>query len=118
MTPIPLSRCTPFVKQTFRSPAEVRVFCEERGGTDPLGEVTLDLDFADREECEGQLREAAPRLRITFAPRVQTPSAVVAGIDPHNVVATVCSYIESHYDEEEKAQLLAGFGRLLEEVGQ
>jgi hypothetical protein len=118
VTQIRLSRCTPFVKQTLRSPEEVRAFCTERYGTDPQGEVTLDLDFADREECEGRLREATPRLRITFATRVQTPSIVVDGVDPHNVVATVCSYIERHYEDEEKAQLLAGFGRLMGEVGQ
>jgi hypothetical protein len=81
-----------------------------------LGQVTLDLDFSDREVCEAQLREAAPRIRIAFEPRVQTPSAVFDSIDPHNIVATVRDFIERHYEdnEEKKAQLLAGFERLLE----
>ncbi len=118
VTPIPLLRSTPFVERTLRSPEEVRLFCAELSGADPLGRVTLDLDFADREECEGWLRETAPRIRITFEPRVQTPSAVVDGIDPHNIVAIVHGYIERHFDEEKKVLLLAGFNRLLEEVGQ
>ena len=72
-------------------------------------EVTLDLDFADREECESRLREAAPRLRITFAPRVQAPSAAFDGVDPHNIAATVRSYIERHYEAGRKSAVACRF---------
>lgn len=115
--PIPIARCTPFEDLALDTPQEVRTFCERVRDTNPLGKVALNVAFADRAECEDEIRRAAPRLNITFATRMDTSIEVMDDFDPYDVAGTVRDFIERSYtDAEKKARLLTGFARLWEEV--
>ncbi len=109
--------CTPFVQRTLASVADVRAFCDEVRGQDPLGKVLLDVPFADRAECDARLREAASRLEIDYQTDDLVSFELEDSIDPLDVASTVHDFVERHYVGEKRARLLAGFDHLWQEAG-
>jgi exonuclease SbcD len=117
VTPIPLSRCTPFVEATCATCEEVSRLCERIDGTDPLGRITLSVPYADRAQCEGQLLAAAPRVRLVF--EGVEPALVIADeeINPRDVPATVYHYLETTYaNEARRERLRQAFDQLWQEA--
>jgi exonuclease SbcD len=106
--PIPLARCTPFVRRALRGAGEVEAFCAEMaeltagGRPDPLGEVTIaDVPAVARAAVEAQVRAAAPRLRVRWALEEAAPQAPEGDwFDPHDVPAVVGRFLAARYPHE------------------
>jgi exonuclease SbcD len=101
---IPLTSCTPFIRQTLAGMDAVRDFCYQVGSPDPLGMLTLaDIPIDQRRTTEEQIREVAPRLRLQWAQEA-TPLPVRAqsgeGPDFHDVRGTVDAYLVKALGEQ------------------
>lgn len=117
VTPIPLTRCTPFIESACETREDVSRLCARIAGTDPLGRIRLSVPYADRAGCEAQLVDAAPRVRLVF--EGVEPLLVIDDdvINPRDVPATVYQYLEMNYSTEARRERLRqAFDRLWQEA--
>lgn len=93
---IPLTSCTPFLREELRGMDAVQAFCGQVKSPDPLGMLTLsDIPVEARRTVEDQLRQVAPRIRILWA-QPPTPVAIDKPGEEsnfHNITETVNAYL-------------------------
>lgn len=114
--PIPLTCCTPFVRVELDGEEAVARFCEDTANPVTLGIVTIaGVPAGTRGIIEEQIHAAAPRIAIQWALEdLDRPPEAEHGPDPHDVFATVRSFLDRAYADrpEHRAQLLDAFASL------
>jgi exonuclease SbcD len=117
---IPLTTCTPFIRQTLSGLGDLEEFCNRIPAPDPLGILTLaDIPVDHRTRAEALIRQAAPRLRIEWALQVgptnvdQSPGD---HLDFYDIPATVGTYLDNAYGKhpEKLVRLRWAFDKLFE----
>lgn len=116
VTQIPLTTCTPFVRVDLDGQDAVERFCGEIVNRTTLGSVTIaDVPPAARGIIEKQIHTVAPRIAIQWAlEELNRPPETEQWPDPHDVPATVRSYLDRAYADQpdRHARLIAAFNSL------
>jgi len=115
--PRAITSATLFIKRKAYSIEEVQRICEELGDSNPLGEVHINVPYADRARCDALLSETAPRLILAVEGQEQMVAPIEEdGFDPRDVRGTVHDYLEkAQMDAVRRGRLLELFDALWEE---
>jgi exonuclease SbcD len=116
VTPLLLTRCTPFIERSLDGEEAIEAFCATVWPEDPLGRVIISgIPTALRPLVETRVRRVAPRVRILWYAAPQAASAAPDDIvDVHDVYGTAAAFLSRSFADrpERLAQLKAALTSL------